>query len=157
MFIFIGFAAPIETGASTPVATHPDESNGPVLPEFQDTLAERSDSLSRYRLDVALDPVMSTIGGQITVTWVNDTGETQSTLPFRLYPNAWYYRPGGITIEGMRVERMVVAPRFDDTGTVLFVDSLVHGADTAHRLLPEWRRHCGRLPHLCCAHAAPGS
>ncbi|MCO5220895.1 MAG: M1 family metallopeptidase [Thermomicrobiales bacterium] len=120
--VLAGLIPPMVGLASTPVATQAEESAGSVLPEYQDVLAERSDSIARYRFDLTLDPIMSTIGGQMAVTWVNDTGRTQSALPFRIYPNAWYYRPGGMTIEGIRVERIIVSPRFDETNTVLFVD-----------------------------------
>jgi hypothetical protein len=115
--------------ASTPVSIFSDELK-PVLPEYQQAFAAHMSSMPTYELQLELDDAQSTIAGKMSVSFPNETGMTVDALPFRLYPNADYYGEGGTTIEALSIDRIAIPPRFDDSGTVLFVDlpqSLVPG------------------------------
>jgi hypothetical protein len=66
--------------------------------------------LSAVAMDVALDPATSTIGGTMRVDWRNPASEPLSEVWFRLFPNAWYYGEGGLTIGELTVDGEAVAP-----------------------------------------------
>jgi aminopeptidase N len=108
--------------AATPVASPIAAELEPVLPEYQQPFAELMRSIPTYELELALDDAQSTISGQMVVTFPNETGLTIDTLPFRLYPNARYYGEGETSIDAIAIDGAAVAPRFDDSATVLFVD-----------------------------------
>lgn len=108
--------------ASTPVASPVATELDPVIPVYAPSFASELDSFPRYTLDLTLDAAQSTIGGSMKLTFPNETGQTIDILPFRLYPNASYYAEGSITIDALSVGGVAIPPRFDDSGTVLFVD-----------------------------------
>jgi len=110
------------TLAATPTAAPMNEALAPVLPEYRTEFAERLAELPRYRMDLTLDDATSTIAGSLIVDFPNQTGMTLEAVPFRLYPNAEYYGEGQTLIERALVDGIEVEPRFDLSGTVLFVD-----------------------------------
>src|SRR4051812_25849148 len=82
----------------------------PVLPAVRAEVEARTEgNVSTYHLNLALAPAASTISGTERVDFVNDTGEPQETVYFRLYPNADYYGEGGLTIERARVNGRLVS------------------------------------------------
>ena len=108
--------------ASTPVATPPPPQLAPVTSEYQELFAEQLGRLPHYELDLVLDADLSTLGGTLVLTYPNRTGQTLTELPLRLYPNAEYYAEGETSIASIEIDGQAVAPRFDESGTVLFVD-----------------------------------
>lgn len=87
----------------------------------------------RYALDAVFDPAAATMTGDMTVVWTNTTGESQATLPLRLYPNAEHYADGGIEIDDARVEGEPVAVEIspnDSTVARLPLGSQVPPGDT---------------------------
>ncbi len=60
--------------------------------------------------------------GTLVLTYPNLTGQPLTELPMRLYPNADYYLEGETSIASMMVDGQAIAPRFDESGTVLFLD-----------------------------------
>ena len=74
-----------------------------VIPGLRENVATAAGDLSSYDLNARLDPATSTIGGRVTVTFVNRTGERLNETWFRLFPNAAYYNEGGTTVESVRV------------------------------------------------------
>jgi len=121
------------TLATTPIAAPLTGALAPVLPEYQVEFGERLAEMPRYRMDLTLDDATSTIGGSLIVDFPNQTGMALESVPFRLYPNAEYYGEGETIIERLSVDGIEIEPRFDSSGTVLFVDlpgPLAQGAST---------------------------
>jgi aminopeptidase N len=108
--------------AETPVASPVADALEPVLPEYRAAFAETLNSIPSYEFDLTLDDAQSTISGSLEVTYPNETGTVIETVPFRLYPNAYYYGEGSTTIGALTVDGTPVSPRFDESETVLFVD-----------------------------------
>ena len=80
--------------------------------------AERAaDALSAYEMDVAFDPAAGTIGAEMTLTWRNPVAEPIEEVWFRLFPNAFYYGAGALTVADLTVDGAPVTPEFalDDT------------------------------------------
>ena len=93
-----------------------------VIPADRETVMARTDrKVSAYSFDLQLDPITQTISGTGRVDFNNQTGETQSAVPFRLYPNADYYGPGNLEIVRTRVEGELVQPEFTAQRTVMTV------------------------------------
>ena len=114
---------PIQAQASTPVATPIETSqSGPVVGSYQNEFAEATKTVPTYELDLVLDIAQSSLGGNLMLTYPNQTGDTLAELPVRLYPNAAYYGEGETRIASIVVDGVSIAPRFDDSGTVLFLD-----------------------------------
>ncbi|MDQ3524382.1 MAG: hypothetical protein M3451_04935, partial [Chloroflexota bacterium] len=78
-----------------------------------------ADSPSSYVLDVTLNAEEVTIGGLLQLDWVNATGTTQHSLPFRLYPNGEHYGDGLITVSSARADGTLVTPTMADDPTVM--------------------------------------
>ncbi|MCC6945313.1 MAG: M1 family metallopeptidase [Thermomicrobiales bacterium] len=79
------------------------------------------DSISRYELDVTLDPSTTSIFGSMRVVFTNHTGQALTEAPFRLYPNAAYYLEGALTVSGVMVDGIVADSDLAVDDTVLFV------------------------------------
>jgi hypothetical protein len=123
LLVFLGFLVCLPVAsAATPVATTSTPQLEPVLPIYQSEFDQQLGRFPAYDFDLVLDDAQSTIGGSLIVTFPNETGSTQDSIPFRLYPNASYYGEGGTTIESLAVDGRTVEPRFDASNTVLFVD-----------------------------------
>ena len=94
----------------------------PLIPSVRDDVAERTEGeVSTYTLNLTLDPDAGTIAGTQRVDFVNHTGEEQTEIPFRLYPNAGYYGEAGLAIESLRVEGQRVTPAYTEEDTVMTV------------------------------------
>ncbi len=107
---------------ASPTSSAMEAEHATVLPEYHQAFAPRMSSMPSYVLDLTLDDAQSTIGGTMLVTFPNEAGVTIDALPFRLYPNASYYGEGETSIQELSIGGAAIAPRFDDSGTVLFVD-----------------------------------
>ena len=93
--------AGIQAQPATPVATNTD----------------------RYQVDATFDPTTRTIAGTLRLTWFNHTGQPQSRLPFRLYPNAPAYDNGGIVIASATTGGREIDFTLADDSTVLWVET----------------------------------
>jgi hypothetical protein len=73
--------------------------------------------LSAVTMDVALDPVASTIDGEMTVAWRNPAPAPLAEVWFRLFPNAGYYGEGNLAVANLTVDGVAVNPELalDDT------------------------------------------
>ncbi|HEX5498567.1 MAG TPA: M1 family metallopeptidase [Thermomicrobiales bacterium] len=93
-----------------------------VLPSLRDEIATRTDAtLSRYRMDVTLDPAASTIGGEAEVLFRNSAPVALDEVWFRLFPNAAYYGDGGTTVRDVTVDGAPATPTLDVDDTALQV------------------------------------
>lgn len=109
--------------AATPIASPVSNTAlGSVTEIYEDDLGELLDELPLYELDLTLDPAQSTLAGTLVLTYPNLTGETLTELPLRLYPNAAYYLEGETSIGSIEIDGQQIVPRFDESGTVLFLD-----------------------------------
>ena len=118
-----GLGDQYSAGASTPIGAPATPSGlGTVIDAYHDEFAEQLATLPGYELDLILDDQQSTLGGTLIVTYPNVTGETLADLPLRLYPNAEYYLEGETIVSSIEIDGQDVPPRFDASGTVLFID-----------------------------------
>lgn len=120
--VLIGTPVFAATPLATPIAFPAVSDLDPVLPFYRPAFAGQIATIPRYEMDLMLDSAMSTIGGSLVIGFSNQTAAPLDFIPFRLYPNAWYYDEGELTIDELMVDGVEVAPRFDESGTVLFVD-----------------------------------
>ncbi len=111
--------------ASGPGDTAP-ELFTPLLPEFRDRVyAEASGRLSRYEVSAVFSPATdeaARISGTLDLSFVNQTGEEQPALYFRLYPNSAEYGSGGLDVTAARVEGMAVPIAFDLDETIASIE-----------------------------------
>lgn len=78
--------------------------SAPSIPAYAQTPRPAADIAQRYTMDVTFDPDDAKLEGRLSVVWTNITGTTQSSLPFRLYPNARYYDEGRVELEAVQVD-----------------------------------------------------
>lgn len=108
--------------AATPVVPASADDLAPVLPVYWPEFRDRLRSMPRYEMNLVLDDTTSMLDGSVVVIVPNQLGVALDVLPFRLYPNADYYEEGEIIIRRLEVDGIAATPRFDESGTVLFVD-----------------------------------
>ena len=116
-------SASITTVLARETATVPGEADpfADVVPGALIPAEHAADILSAYRMDVALDPAAGTIGGEMTLTWRNPATRPLAEVWFRLYPNAFYYGAGELTVAGVTVDGEMVAPELAQDDTALRV------------------------------------
>ena len=104
-----------------------------VLPRAQDLVLRESGALCTFQMDVTLDTKAGTIGGDMQVTWHNPASQPLSEVWFRLFPNAFYYGEGGLTVDHVMVDDSPVAPELalDDTALRVPLPGPVSPGDTA--------------------------
>jgi hypothetical protein len=68
-------------------------------------------------MDVALDPAIGAIGGEMSITWRNPASQPLEDVWFRLFPNAFYYGEGGLQVADVTVDGAPVSTELalDDT------------------------------------------
>ena len=96
--------------------------------------AERAaDELSAVRMDVALDPAIGAIGGEMSVTWRNPASQPLGDVWFRLFPNAFYYGEGGLQVADVTVDGAPVSPELalDDTALRVPLPGLIDPGKSA--------------------------
>jgi hypothetical protein len=88
-----------------------------VVPEALVSAESAADELSAVRMDVALDPAIGAIGGEMSITWRNPASQPLNDVWFRLFPNAFYYGEGGLQVADVTVDGAPVVPELalDDT------------------------------------------
>src|SRR5215217_3733274 len=88
-----------------------------VVPEALVSAERAADELSAVRMDVALDPAIGAIGGEMSITWRNPASQPLDDVWFRLFPNAFYYGEGSLLVGDVTVGGAPVIPEFalDDT------------------------------------------
>lgn len=92
-----------------------------VIPAVLAPAEQAAEHLSAIRMDVAIDPAASAIGGQMTVTWRNPAPEPLGEVWFRLFPNAPYYGEGNLDITEAAVDGQAVVPELALDGSALRV------------------------------------
>ncbi len=100
-----------------------------LLPDAEQALRE----LSVVQITATLDPVQSTISGEMAVSWRNPVTEPLSEVWFRLFPNAGYYGEGGMTVSDVTVDGAPVTPELalDDTALRVPLPAPVAGGEQA--------------------------
>jgi hypothetical protein len=100
-------------------ATVPGEADSfaDVVPGALAPAKRAADELSAYRMDVTIDEVTGAIGGEMALTWRNPASEPLDEVWFRLFPNAFYYGEGDLTVANVTVDGEAVLPELavDDT------------------------------------------
>jgi hypothetical protein len=94
----------------------------PIVPAIREKIiAQTEGQLSSYFFSLTLDPSARTITGTERIDYLNQTGEPQSTIEMRLFPNADYYDEGGIEIARVLVDGEAVTPAFSAQDTVMTI------------------------------------
>jgi hypothetical protein len=88
-----------------------------VVPEALAPAERAADELSAIGMDVAIDPAIGVIGGEMSVTWRNPASQPLEDVWFRLFPNVFYYGEGGLQVADVTVDGQLVVPELalDDT------------------------------------------
>jgi aminopeptidase N len=88
-----------------------------VVPEALAPAERAADELSAIRMDVAIDPAIGAIAGEMSVTWRNPASQPLGEVWFRLFPNAFYYGQGDLQVADVTVDGAPVVPELalDDT------------------------------------------
>jgi hypothetical protein len=88
-----------------------------VVPEALAPAERAADELSAIRMDVAIDPAIGVIGGEMSVTWRNPASQPLEDVWFRLFPNVFYYGEGDLQVADVTVDGAPVVPELalDDT------------------------------------------
>src|SRR5690348_13146645 len=88
--LFLGQSLSVAHAASTPAVATASAASDPyagVQPSLRSAIAARTEAtLSRYTMDVTLDPAASTIGGDAKVLYHNDAPVALAEVWFRLFP-----------------------------------------------------------------------
>ncbi len=122
LVILLGGTAVRPVAAQTPAATPADDAYADILPDERDAVVAATDrDVSRYMMDVAVDTTSGTIGGSLSVAFVNRYGEPLSEIVFRLFPNADHYGDGGTTIGDVTLDGAPVEPVLSVEDTVLSI------------------------------------
>jgi Peptidase family M1 domain len=68
-------------------------------------------------MDVAFDPDLGAIDGEMSVTWRNPASQPLGDVWFRLFPNAFYYGEGTLQVADVTIDGKSVSPELalDDT------------------------------------------
>jgi hypothetical protein len=103
----VGQVVSLPASAAAPPAIQPAEADGyeDLLPELRSEVIDEHDGeLSRYAISARLDPVAGTISAEERVTFINPTGGSLDEVYFRLFPNAWYYGEGDLSVADVTVD-----------------------------------------------------
>jgi Peptidase family M1 domain len=108
-----------------------------VVPEALAPAERAADELSAIRMDVAIDPAIGAIGGEMSVTWRNPASQTMGDVWFRLFPNAFYYGEGDLQVADVTVDGAPVVPELalDDTALRVPLPAPVDPGETAELAL----------------------
>lgn len=128
LHVYVQLPQPWQVASPTRVFAHETATVAAVVDPLIDVVpgarvaAERAaDELSAIRLDVALDPAMGLIGGEMSVTWRNPASQPLGDVWFRLFPNAFYYGEGGLQVTDATVDGAPVVPELALDETALRV------------------------------------
>lgn len=99
-----------------------NSSENTLVPTVRTDVVARTDGkISAYAFDLTLDPAGQTISGTESVNFINETGESLSEIPFRLYPNADYYGSAMLDVVRARVKGKLATPLYSAQDTVMIV------------------------------------
>jgi hypothetical protein len=118
----IDIARSARAAAELPSVAHFDA----VMPELRDELyATTARDLPLYRVQATFTPSdgqsNATIQGTTRLDYVNFTGDLQSEILLRLYPNLPVYREGALILEEALVSGEPVSPRYEQDDTLAFI------------------------------------
>ncbi len=114
--------ASVSATARLPASASTADAWADILPDQHDAVvAVTGRDISRYTLDVTVDDATGTIGGSLSVAFVNRYGEPLTEIVLRLFPNADHYGQGGTTVEGVTVNGTDVSPVLSVADTVLSI------------------------------------
>ncbi len=111
---------------ATPRAHGPGDSSpelyAPLLPEFRErAFAQTAGQLSRYDVSAVFSPATNEdarLTGTLNLKFVNQTGQEQQSLYFRLYPNSAEYGSAQLDITDAQVAGTPVSIALDSDDTV---------------------------------------
>jgi hypothetical protein len=108
-----------------------------VVPEALAPAEHAADELSAIRMDVALDPAIGAISGEMSVTWRNPASQPLGDVWFRLFPNAFYYGEGHLQVADVTVDGAPVVPELalDDTALRVPLPASVDPGESAELAL----------------------
>ncbi len=93
-----------------------------VVPDQHDAVVAATErDLSRYMLDVTADDAAGTIGGSLSVAFVNRYGEPLTEIVLRLFPNGDHYGAGGTAVADVTVDGIAASPVLSVEDTVLSI------------------------------------
>ena len=107
------------------------------MPEALAPAERAADELSAIRMDVAFDPAIGAISGEMSVTWRNPASQPLQDVWFRLFPNAFYYGEGGLQVADVTVDGAPVVPELalDDTALRVPLPAPVDPGESAEMAL----------------------
>ena len=115
---FCGRSAAAQTAATAAVG----DGYADVLPDHHDAVVATTErDISRYTLDVTADDATGTIGGSLSIAFLNRYGEPLTEIVLRLFPNADHYVQGGTTVESVTVDGVSASPVLSVADTVLSI------------------------------------
>src|SRR3712207_301029 len=111
-----GYPARVAARETATVATGVDPF-ADVVPEALIPAERAAEELSAVRMDVAFDPDLGAIDGEMSITWRNPASRPLADVWFRLFPNAFYYGEGNLQVADVTVDGAPVSPELalDDT------------------------------------------
>lgn len=93
-----------------------------IQPAYQQEIDQRfGDELSRYAIEARFRPEENRITGEMTVEFVNFTGEALDEIAFRLFPNGAYYHEGYLAITSASIDGVAVEPVYESGKTVMLL------------------------------------
>ena len=117
--VALGLPAVARAAPATP--TPAGELYAAVIPALRAQVTAAAGPLSVYRITASLDAAHHAIVADERVDYVNTTGAPVASLPFRLFPNASYYQPGGLLSALLVSGRQIAIPPLTVEQTVVTV------------------------------------
>ena len=91
-----------------------------LQPAYEQEIDQRfGDELSRYSIEARFRPDDNRITGEMSVEFVNFTGEALDEIAFRLFPNGEYYHEGYLAITSAAVDGVTVEPAYEPGKTAM--------------------------------------
>ena len=134
-----GFAGTASAATTLTTAPSADDPYADILPDERNgVIAATERDISRYVMDVVVDPAAGTVGGAMSITFVNRYDEPLDDIVLRLFPNASHYGRGGTAINQLTVDGAAAPTALSVGDTVLDIGltpSLEPGATTVIALI----------------------
>jgi hypothetical protein len=111
---------------SAPSSVSADEAYAPLADSVEADYLATTEDLARYvvsaEMTSASSGTLASISGQMTVTYLNSTGDDLSELYFRLYPNSAEYAEGALQVTDARIDGERAFTTVERSETLLTVD-----------------------------------